>query len=112
MRRAALPLLLLAGAHAHAVGPVDDAVARVTQVAAWFRGGPAPRHWTVTKATDIRGAYGDWLHDAGAGAHDDDAELPVGGRALSPFASLGNLGCGRVNGCGCRRLASKFCGAC
>ena len=32
MRRAALPLLLLAGAHA--VGPVDDAVARVTQVAA------------------------------------------------------------------------------
>ena len=60
MRRAALPLLLLAGAHAHAVGPVDDAVARVTQVAAWFRGGPAPRHWTVTKATDVRGASGDW----------------------------------------------------
>ena len=43
MRRAALPLLLLAAAHALTNG--DDAVARVTQVAAWFRGGPAPRHW-------------------------------------------------------------------
>ena len=75
MRRAALPLLLLAGAHAHAVGPVDDAVARVTQVAAWFRGGPAPRHWTVTKATDIRGAYGDW-REVGAGAHGRAFEVP------------------------------------
>ena len=75
MRRAALPLLLLAGAHAHAVGPVDDAVARVTQVAAWFRGGPAPRHWTVTKVTDIRGAYGDW-REVGAGAHGRAFEVP------------------------------------
>ena len=75
MRRAALPLLLLAGAHAHAVGPVDDAVARVTQVAAWFRGGPAPRHWTVTKATDIRGAYGEW-REAGAGAYGRAFEVP------------------------------------
>ena len=73
MRRAALPLLLLAGAHA--LTNVDDAVARVTQVAAWFRGGPAPRHWTVTKATDIRGNYQEW-REVGAGAHGRAFEVP------------------------------------
>ena len=73
MRRAALPLLLLAAAHA--LTNVDDAVARATQVAAWFRGGPAPRHWTVTKATDIRGNYQEW-REVGAGAHGRAFEVP------------------------------------
>ena len=31
------------------ISDVDHAVARTTAVAAWFRGGPAPRHWTVTR---------------------------------------------------------------
>ena len=73
MRRAALPLLLLAGAHA--LTNVDDAVARVTQVAAWFRGGPAPRHWAVTKAADVRGNYQEW-REVAAGAHGRAFEVP------------------------------------
>ena len=73
MRRAALPLLLLASAHA--LTNVDDAVARVTQVAAWFRGGPAPRHWTVTKATDVRGNYQEW-REVGAGPYGRAFEVP------------------------------------
>ena len=37
------------------VSPLDDAVARTTSVAAWFRGGPPPRHWVATLPNDYRG---------------------------------------------------------
>jgi hypothetical protein len=37
------------------VSPLDDAVARTASVAAWFRGGPPPRHWTATLPNDYRG---------------------------------------------------------
>ena len=37
------------------VSPLDDAVARTTSVAAWFRGGPPPRHWTATLPNNYRG---------------------------------------------------------
>ena len=35
-----------------AVAPVDDAVARTAAAAAWIRGGPPPRHWTVSREAD------------------------------------------------------------
>ena len=37
------------------VSPLDDAVARTASVAAWFRGGPPPRHWVATLPNDYRG---------------------------------------------------------
>ena len=37
------------------VSPLDDAVARTASVAAWFRGGPPPRHWTATLPNNYRG---------------------------------------------------------
>ena len=37
------------------VSPLDDAVARATSVAAWFRGGQPPRHWVATLPNDYRG---------------------------------------------------------
>ncbi len=37
------------------VSPLDDAVARTTSVAAWFRGGPPPRHWVATLPNNYRG---------------------------------------------------------
>ena len=37
------------------VSPLDEAVARTTSVAAWFRGGPPPRHWVATLPNDYRG---------------------------------------------------------
>ena len=37
------------------VSPLDDAVARAASVAAWFRGGPPPRHWTATLPINYRG---------------------------------------------------------
>ena len=35
-----------------AVASVDDAVARTAAAAAWIRGGPPPRHWTVSREAD------------------------------------------------------------
>ena len=37
------------------VSPLDDAVARTASVAAWFRGGPPPRHWVATLPNNYRG---------------------------------------------------------
>ena len=37
------------------VSPLDDAIARTASVAAWFRGGPPPRHWVATLPNDYRG---------------------------------------------------------
>ena len=37
------------------MSPLDDAVARTASVAAWFRGGPPPRHWVATLPNNYRG---------------------------------------------------------
>ena len=37
------------------LSPLDDAVARTASVAAWFRGGPPPRHWTATLPQQLPG---------------------------------------------------------